>query len=809
MCLVICAAGAACGGGTGSPTHAECTPKQTQACSCGYGTGGNRTCGANGYWGECPCGLKDNGTPAATDVATVADDADGTGGAESSGVDGPGGEGSASCNGTSDWSCQDSNTRTRCVDSVPQAEACPDAQQCFGGACGDLVCQPDTVQCTGESAYRRCNPMGTDWSGDQPCLASGNLKVSCDATQNKCVCELPVHVLFVLDSSGSMQLEKPGGTQTQWDMALAAISQVMDQYPFLTYGLATFPDKTVDCGPSKCDGGGGCGYASHVNLDLKVGQVQDIKDYLAARTLSADPANLKYVLTPLLGIFSYLANDYPATGPLKTHPYPSYVILLSDGQESCSNPTHPQSVLAPLAARTTTLLDQFGVKTFTIGFNLTNGQDQLDAIAMHGGTGLDSYIPANDTATLLAAFQAIFDSMQVRNCQNWTDTALPPKCPDNDGDGWCASLDCDDNDAAVHPGGTEVLANGKDDDCDGLTDEAPDDHLDQDGDGYTPSQGDCDDFDPSVGPGSFEVPGDGKDNDCDGMTDEVACDCTALTGATLDAMACASEIACNKKFVQTQNVSSPTGDNLSGAWTAVNRFGSASNGLKPRAGASYSLLATGPATGTSHSSDLPGGGALTDPWTSDGLMMNDAAEYKVTLKAPMNAQGFSIDYVFFSEEYDDFVGTSYNDKFYMVMNAPKTTGGQARVINFTDCRDPATYHDLTGAQCPLPSGYCCYIAINTALSECCWYNGCPQGTWKTDLGGTGFSCAAGEFSDSYDSGSSTGWLTTSWTIHPGEVFTLTFHVHDTSDGIYDSEVILDNFRWHETPPTPGTEPSNP
>ena len=28
-----------------------------------------------------------------------------------------------------------------------------------------------------------------------------------------------------------------------------------------------------------------------------------------------------------------------------------------------------------------------------------------------------------------------------------------------------------------------------------------------------------------------------------------------------------------------------------------------------------------------------------------------------------------------------------------------------------------------------------------------------------------------------------------------ETFSLTFHVHDTSDSIYDSEVILDNFRW--------------
>ena len=44
-------------------------------------------------------------------------------------------------------------------------------------------------------------------------------------------------------------------------------------------------------------------------------------------------------------------------------------------------------------------------------------------------------------------------------------------------------------------------------------------------------------------------------------------------------------------------------------------------------------------------------------------------------------------------------------------------------------------------------------------------------------------------------GSSTGWLTTTWSIQEGEIFTLTFHVHDTADSGYDSLVLLDNFQW--------------
>jgi len=55
-------------------------------------------------------------------------------------------------------------------------------------------------------------------------------------------------------------------------------------------------------------------------------------------------------------------------------------------------------------------------------------------------------------------------------CDTTTATCVPD-CTDNDQDGFCADVDCDDADASVNPGAAESCGNGKDDDCDGQIDE--------------------------------------------------------------------------------------------------------------------------------------------------------------------------------------------------------------------------------------------------------------------------------------------------------------------------------------------------
>ncbi len=127
------------------------------------------------------------------------------------------------------------------------------------------------------------------------------------------------------------------------------------------------------------------------------------------------------------------------------------------------------------------------------------------------------------------------------------DTAGPI---DEDGDGWPALVDCNDQSASVHPNAEETC-DSRDEDCDGEVDEGagPTWFLDNDGDshgdprswqqsctapdGYVSNDDDCDDDNAEVHPGAADICN-YRDDDCDNLFDEAGTDNTYYSDADGD-----------------------------------------------------------------------------------------------------------------------------------------------------------------------------------------------------------------------------------------------------------------------------------
>jgi hypothetical protein len=296
--------------------------------------------------------------------------------------------------------------------------------------------------------------------------------------------------------------------------------------------------------------------------------------------------------------------------------------------------------------------------------------------------------------------------------------------------------------------------------------------TDNDHDGYTTCNGDCDDSDPYINPGAKDIIGDNVDYDCDGLVGVLKpCDAN-IPYDTPDAMkfAYAMEI-CPDKFLLGATFSTladPT------AHQVAPDFGI----FSPRAGINMALLSNGiaadaddknpdfvqPQPGTAFVNELPNpllmgnncGGA-------DAVTVDDMTELTLTLKAPTNAKSFSFDFSFFSAEYPEYVCQTFNDKFLAIVKSQQFSGN----ASFDGKGNP--------------------ITVN---------NGFFTVTQAKDLQGTGYDQDDG---NGTPIGGGTGWLTTTSPVVPGETITLRFIIFDEGDHIFDSSVLIDNFRWSLIP----------
>jgi hypothetical protein len=367
----------------------------------------------------------------------------------------------------------------------------------------------------------------------------------------------------------------------------------------------------------------------------------------------------------------------------------------------------------------------------------------------------------------------------------------------------------------------EICGNGIDDNCNGTIDEA----VDLDGDGWTACGGDCCDTvgaacgSPKlVNPGAIEVPGDSVDNNCNGVVDEdpyPPCSAsenfstdvtTAKALALLNAMEIC-QIASGGKWgivsgspalTRADGTTTPAMDYRQVA--VMHQFGSDTSNL-PRNGETMASLSSGQARDnngdpdptttmsytygmgsppadfvSAHGGVLPTSGA----GCPSGSGANDAVLLRVQLKAPSNANSFSFNFRFFSQEYMNFTCSSYNDFFITMLDSTWLPGPGGVAIP----ADKNICFDSNGN----------YISVNTQqfFTVCTPKTGytCPDGT--AGLSNTGYLAS---------NAGATAWLTTTAPVVPGETITLRFVVWDTSDQVLDSMVLIDNFRWSATPST--------
>jgi len=156
-----------------------------------------------------------------------------------------------------------------------------------------------------------------------------------------------------------------------------------------------------------------------------------------------------------------------------------------------------------------------------------------------------------------------------------------------------------------------------------------------------------------------------------------------------------------------------------------------------------------------------------------------------------------------STEWPEFLCLSFNDTFYTIVETEAVNGGAPSNISYDPQSRPITvnvgFFELprewttplgnTPYGAPDGSGYCPSSSGNCVLPDYC-----------TDhpVGGLDYE------------GSGSGWLKTSAPVlRTEETIQVKFTIHDESDGIYDSLVIIDNFRWTPFTPEVGTVKETP
>jgi hypothetical protein len=146
--------------------------------------------------------------------------------------------------------------------------------------------------------------------------------------------------------------------------------------------------------------------------------------------------------------------------------------------------------------------------------------------------------------------------------------------------------------------------------------------------------------------------------------------------------------------------------------------------------------------------------SLWGQWTFGGSEANDMLWFQFETPVPGGTHGFSVDFVYFSAEFPEWVNTTYNDVF-AIWSSSETYTGNLCFVNDEPCTVTALSPSVSFVQA------------------------------DAELDGTGFDGV----------GQSTDWFSAQGSAEPGEDLVLTFIIFDMGDSVWDTAVILDNFQW--------------
>jgi hypothetical protein len=160
--------------------------------------------------------------------------------------------------------------------------------------------------------------------------------------------------------------------------------------------------------------------------------------------------------------------------------------------------------------------------------------------------------------------------------------------------------------------------------------------------------------------------------------------------------------------------------------------------------------------------------SLQSQWQQGGSQANDLIWFDFSVDVPGGTYGWTMDFNFITAEYPNWVNTEYND-ILVVWNSSEA---------------------YTGNVCFVGDEPCTVTALQDAIEDAA--NGGAIHT-SPKMAGTGMKSSGGIFAT--PGGGATGWYQMQGQAVPDETLEITVALFDMGDTLWDTLVLLDNWRW--------------